>query len=178
MNKVVLWSGGYDSTLILNDLLKEDDNVKALTITHPQLPSIEQEKIAREKLKKKMKPFNHREGLARSDKEWCLETWLESMVPLIEKESTVYMGVHMGGMFNKESDYKYLLDTFGTYSKKKDLNIALPLMTLTKPQIIERIMKTDLFEDCWTCTKPQGVFQCGECVECKNLYKAQEILAK
>ncbi len=173
---VVLWSGGYDSTLILDDLIKKGKNPLAITVTHPQLPSLSNEIEARINIISKLPPFEHIDELYTGKEKWGLTPWVLAVIPHIADKAILYMGVHYSNNFKTKGDSEHIGLEFERIAKQynKKVKLELPLRKMDKAQVLNRLIETGLFEDCWTCTNPQGVFQCGECPECINLNEGLE----
>ncbi len=173
---VVLWSGGYDSTLILDDLIKKGNNPLALTLTHVKAPAIENEKSAREVIKKKLPPFEHIENMfgKQSDTDYLLEKWVADIVPHLANDVILYMGVHISENFKNRDDCNHIDLAFKNegIDEGKKIDMRYPLIGMTKTQVLNKLITTGLFQDCWSCSNPQGVFPCGLCVECTNLNNA------
>lgn len=198
----VLWSGGYDSTLVLYELLNAygAENVIAISYRYPWLDptKYENEKNHREAIKAKLKlrgkefsNFTHVEfdisqtaingDLLRAHSNMGLPqaaAWLLSIPLYVENHSCVYDGtIHDDDLtFQIDAYYK----TFRNVSKiiNKDIYLRQPYLYLNKSEILEKIFQYDLYEECWFCEMPVDIGKiCCECKPCKTHLSALTVLS-
>ncbi len=177
-NEVVLWSGGFDSTLILHNLIAKKIVPIAINITHTRNIMIPKEKESRDKLEKKLGHFIRKEYLIGKetdrDSDWTRDYMLNHFFKYIPDNSNTYMGLHM--LEERKPVRKHFDDfiaDFDTYAKKNKKNVALklPLEFMYKDDILEKMWELGLFTDCWNCEGPQGLLPCGNCIPCTRVGK-------
>ena len=188
---VVVFSGGFDSTLILVDLLEKGIKPRLLTFQcgqfgynrHFTSEIAAQEKIL-EYLAKKYDYEPNRDymklegdiiGWSGAEPSLFQQPFMLSMVSIGGRNNACYhFGYHRGDDFWSSSHNilaasEHLLAVAG----QKNIMFSFPLQLLTKADIIRMLnyyhFPTDL---CTFCYAPTYKGRCGECVACKTYDKA------
>lgn len=182
---LVLFSGGCDSTLVLYQLLQNQDireNVKTLSILHPQVGAQEPQKRARENI---FKEFQARELPTLRQKiefEYKFEEsmsspgeggitqpllWLPIAFMFAEAGEKIYAGYHKGDDFFKFHDRSLaLLDAMCEMHNRK-VYMEFPLEYMRKSDIIQELKDRRLYEFCWYCEFPEeNGGACKKCYPC------------
>jgi len=195
MNKaihVVVWSGGMDSTLVLDRVCSAnmDRCIWAHTIIWDMLNDlkVEKEKEARRNYlswaKKKGYDIAHRTikvtadmgapglGLAQ-----CL-AWFSYVIPYLPENSILYLGYHSGDDFwTKADDVSDYVDAAAKIGNRK-IELAYPLQFTSKCNILEEFKSRKIPMSCfWTCENPKRrngkIVSCGKCTPCIKLKTAK-----
>lgn len=188
---VVVFSGGFDSTLILVDLLEKGFKPRLLTFQCEQFgenlhyisESAAQQKIL-EYLAKKYDYTPSRDyirlegdliGWTGSEPALFQQPFMTSMVSIGGRNNACYhFGYHRGDDFwhsshNILAAQEHLLAVAG----QKNVMFSFPLQYLTKADIIRKLnyyhFPTDL---CTFCYSPTYKGRCGRCVACQTYDKA------
>ena len=186
MKKAMLFSGGFDSTYLLNYLMKHEDELTILSIKSNVLSKgkVIREENARKRILDYLKAkyynckltelevevnFNHTEssGLAQP------LMWLPFMYLLVSDEYELNLSyicddqaiIHM-------ADFKTILETASHFqTDKSKVIVKFPLRYFYKRDIVMRLIHQDkfLFENATSCENIDDEDFCGECVPCKCL---------
>lgn len=194
---VVVFSGGFDSTLILVDLLEKGFKPRLLTFQCEQFgenlhyisESAAQQKIL-EYLAKKYDYTPSRDyirlegdliGWTGSEPALFQQPFMTSMVSIGGRNNACYhFGYHRGDDFwhsshNILAAQEHLLAVAG----QKNIMFSFPLQYLTKADIIRKLnyyhFPTDL---CTFCYSPTYKGRCGRCVACQTYDKAIEEITR
>jgi len=181
--KYVLWSGGYDSTYVLLDLLKnssEENPVTAISINHVCLDKKQYklECITREKIKRQFKKDGyhllHRIINISSNMNVQIVDnslaqpfmWSTSVLSFLTSGDELYFG------YIKKDDFWHIKHEFNEMifgiakAMQKEIAIFYPLEYILKEDIIKELGKYANL--CWTCDEPIKNKQCGKCYKCKE----------
>lgn len=194
MSKLVLWSGGCDSTLCLLDALKEHKKqqqeatsadakkklelkpVWALSISHSACGGYRYERDARKKIRAALQSrgfdFKHTEITVKSRGSFHGEQrglvqplfWLSMMLVYARNSDDIVMG------YIKEDCIWHYRDRFmWAFSYLKDINdlegsLVMPLEWTPKHQVLTRLKKAGLLKLCWWCENPTDAGR--PCHEC------------
>jgi len=194
-NKLVVWSGGRDSTLLLTETAYEFSTEKYSIIAYSFVMDflndnkIKAERKARDNYLKWARKagynIEHREisvSFSKNplDQGWAQGlSWFSFIVPFIPNNSDVYFGYVQGdGIWlavNRFHDAYYYLKFIGD---KKDTMIHFPYAIKKKWEIIAGLQNYGVPEDCvWTCEVPikrkNKILPCGKCNPCKTLQVAK-----
>jgi 7-cyano-7-deazaguanine synthase in queuosine biosynthesis len=189
-NDIVVWSGGMDSTLVLDKLCSSGKSIWAFSVVWDLLDELktEQEKKARKNYLEyaKGKGYNisyyeinitanmgaEHLGLPQ------LLGWCSFLIPYLPKESNLYFGYHDGDEFWEFAlATRYFMD-WATYIGERKVKLEYPLKNMRKYQILEEFRKRGIPFDCgWTCETPvlrrKKIFKCGKCGPCIALKLAE-----
>lgn len=187
---IIMWSGGCDSTLLLVDACEAfgANHVVAVSYKYPWLDpaKCENERHHREILKAKLKlrgyDIRHTEfdishnklsgapihvvssGLPQSI------AWLLSVPLMCVKGSIIYTG-------DLKSDEEIVKNISKVLDR--DLEYRHPYRSISKADVIERLMYLDLYDDVWFCEIPNDVNEiCAQCIPCKTHMQALYCLWK
>lgn len=196
IDHVVLWSGGVDSTLIVDTLLSEGVDVTAIYINLTCIGKIKQ-KIERERISLLMDIFksrykNNRITLIEITTDvkapdfvgftgkWYAQPilWLINAYPYIRDNSILYLGYLADDcMPNHLDDFRKVLKDIDKFMNRK-LKLLLPLITFNKSQVLIESIKSGLFQHTWTCENPNdNETICYSCVPCKTLISAMGVIS-
>lgn len=189
MKKAILFSGGYDSTYLLNLLMKNMKDEDELIIVSIKSNLLANGKVLREdKARRRIldyleaKYYNckvrevggeinlnsdgHSNGLAQP------LMWLPFMYLMVSGECELNLSyicddqaiIHM-------NDFKTILDTCGSFQVDTKITVNFPLRYFYKRDIISRLVHEDkfLFENATSCEGEQEEDFCGKCIPCKCL---------
>lgn len=200
--RVVVWSGGLDSTLILADELAKDTayglgtgNVKAITLSgHRQLDraQIACERAARAEFKRwaKARGWKFRHETVRVKTSGDIDQnvgqsgmWLCHLMPYLRNGDTALFGYIRGDDF---WHHRHLfVSAFGAVaaSHYSDLKIEFPLEWHRKRDVVDGARRFRMPRRVWwTCDRPKnhptkvGHKPCGKCGKCRGIKRAHEDL--
>jgi 7-cyano-7-deazaguanine synthase in queuosine biosynthesis len=189
---VVIWSGGMDSTLVLDRVCSSnpDKCIWAHTINWDMLNElkVKKEKEARKNYlryaKAKGYDIAHRTitvtanmgapdlGLAQ-----CL-AWFSYVIPYLPKKSRLYLGYHSADDFWKQVDEVDNYVRAATVIGNRDVTLEYPLQYMGKCGILEEFKSRRIPMSCfWTCENPKRkskkIVSCGKCTPCIRLKTAK-----
>lgn len=187
----IIWSGGCDSTLVLYEILVElkarnDDRIiNAYSFYHSQLNDV---KMIWEKQKRNRflmwiedKGFNNKilnheinlnKDIIKIGSNSCCQPamWVSQILPIIEDNSVLFAGYHMGDDFFTYKVFRQWLKAFTSISNLfgKKTDFCVPLIYRSKNEIIKDIKNVNgLYENTWWCENASGK-PCGCCDPCIN----------
>jgi 7-cyano-7-deazaguanine synthase in queuosine biosynthesis len=191
--KVVVWSGGHDSTLVLQQLLSKvtvDNPIRALSMTHDQYDKIKTkcERKARSVILKKW--GNNKHKLIHPYEINVTSTsmvyfndykipgqpmfWLTGVFPYLRTGDEVYFGYISGDDFWHFKEE--FCNAFFALCKFAGITATLnfPLEYWAKESVLRETDKLGLSKICWTCEDPpKSKKPCGKCHSCINIAKAR-----
>lgn len=189
---VVVWSGGMDSTLVLDRVCSANPDrcIWAHTINWDMLNGlkVKKEKEARKNYlscaKKKNYNIAHRmitvtanmgaEALGPAQ----ALAWFSHVIAYLPENSILYLGYHSGDEFWEYALlFEKFIDTAAKISGRK-IKLCYPLQYMGKCDILEEFRSRKIPLSCfWTCEKPKRrgnkIFSCGKCTPCINLKTAK-----
>lgn len=186
---LVLWSGGCDSTLLLHNLLAQrraclsNDEVRAISITHPQLPANEENKRARTQASKVLEKLHgkfehleititHNDGAVRA-----IESGGGLTQPMIW---VLYASLHLLpaedlyiGYVKGDCIWNYRHELYAAFNSIQWINhrtgvLKLPLENTGKTDIIKSLKNVGLYRHTWYCEDPVKGKKCSKCTPCKT----------
>lgn len=188
MKKAMLFSGGYDSTYLLNDLMKKEDELTIVSITSNLLVNekVKREEKARERILNYLKAKYYNCTVTELKGEINLNNvapgyglsqpllWLPFMQLLIDGGYELNFSYICDDQATTHiDDFKKILEiTFNFRHDGEKLNINFPLRYFYKRDIISRLVHEDkfLFENATSCEGWNNEEDfCGECIPCKCL---------
>lgn len=189
MKKAILFSGGYDSTYLLNDLMKTmkaDDELIIVSIRSNLLANdkVPREDKARRRildyLKAKYYNCNVREEVGEinlyGDVYNCGLSqplmWLPFMYLMVSDECELYLSYICDDQtITHIDDIKTILGTCKNFQRRTNVTVKFPLRYFYKRDIISRLVHEDkfLFENATSCEGEQEEDFCGKCTPCKCL---------
>lgn len=189
--EIVVWSGGYDSTLVLDQLCSANPKKSIWAY------SIEWDMIARLKTKKEkevrknylkyaktrgytifhrtirikanmgVEHLGYAQGLA----------WLSFGIPYLPKDSILYFGYYNDDAFWKHLDNITAYVAAAAKISNRSISLKYPLQYLNKCDILRELEEQGVPQSCvWTCENPSGkkiIQSCGKCLPCINLSTAE-----
>jgi 7-cyano-7-deazaguanine synthase in queuosine biosynthesis len=185
MKHLVMWSGGSDSTYLLNRLLKDstkNEPVCALSIIWGTSLKDKSESIARKHLSEEFKKRGYHliykevklnsTGFASDTHNAQPIMWLTTLFQNIQNDAIVHFGYnfsdsfwHIKGKFVKAF---YALVNIRDITPP-DIKLCFDLEWEYKKNIIKRLKRERLLKYIWTCEFPKKVgVPCHKCDKCKE----------
>lgn len=190
---VVIWSGGMDSTLVLDQVCATNPEkcIWAFTINWDALNGlkVKKEKEARYHFNRRVILNNydiaHRTITVTADM-GATNTryaqglaWFSYMIPYLPKDSIVYFGYHSGDETTAECGplFEKLIKTAAKISDRK-IQLRYPLQYKSKREILDEFISRKIPMTCfWTCENPRRrsgkIITCGRCNPCISLKTAK-----
>ena len=181
MSRLVLWSGGLDSTLLLSDLATThpQDMVNAITVKAHTNTTAQAtcERKARKVLKKKLWNKNITYHEISIDNDFTNESnqmpiWLVNAIMCMRDGDELNMGYLSSDgadFWDRKVKLLNVFDAFVKFRGLKDATIRFPLQYLTKGDVITNLKKKKLLKYCWCCGQPNKGKPCGKCMKCISL---------
>jgi len=188
---VVVWSGGMDSTLVLDKVCSSnpDKYIWAYTINWNMLNDlkVKKEKEARKNYlsyaKKKGYDIAHRTITVKANmgapdlgQAQCL-AWFSYIIPYLPERSRLYLGYHSGDNFWKRVDEVDNYVRAATVIGNREVVLEYPLQFMSKCAVLEEFRSRRIPESCfWTCENPTKNLctpSCGKCFPCISLKTAK-----
>lgn len=175
---LVVWSGGCDSTLILNDLLVAGrDDVRTVAINHKQVGNNPESKAARQKIikhfAKKKITWEHEEveidtyGGHQNGGTIQPCIWLLNATCNLKANEDLYMGYIRGDdVWHYMEQVRSIFNNI-QYMTHKTGRLQLPLEWERKKDIKKRLNQTGLLNLVWWCESPVKGKPCNKCCSCK-----------
>lgn len=192
----VMWSGGCDSTMLLYELLRAygPERVVAVSYIYPWLTAqkVQNEKDHRIAFMAAMKlrglgDFRNLElkisqNNVIGDTVWVNQgaglpqavAWLLSVPIYASDDSYIYTGAIRNDDLTLRLESYHELFHGLTGVLRKNIKLREPYLYLTKANIIEKLIKEDLYDLTWFCENPSDghITPCGRCVPCKTHHSA------
>lgn len=188
---VVVWSGGMDSTLVLDQLCSPDMNqyVWAYAVNWDMLDNL---KVRKEKeARKNYLSYAKKRGYKISYRTIAVTAnmgaddlgpaqalaWFSYVLPYLPKNSVLHLGYHSADGFLKYIPlFEKYVKTAAIISGRK-IKLSYPLQYKTKCEILEKFKTRQIPMSCfWTCENPNKNLstggRCGKCIPCITLKTA------
>lgn len=202
MENIIVYSGGYDSTLVIHELLNRYPG-ETFTIVGFNINLFSSHKNRAENLyREKYIDYLHNDAKTRNFKYVKIdsENFNNAYSPLKiglngglaqqpyfvfmtsyfcpGTENNVFTGFHNGDCYFKyERDFYEIHNAVSNIMNKK-ITFHHLLRKADKYQVIERVRQLGLEEFCFTCEDPKGYFEaCGECKPCTEVIMANKRIA-
>lgn len=196
MNKLLLFSGGFDSTLLLAELVshaKDDDCITAFSLDYgitgeaklrreyeSQLLIIRELNKLYPKVKLKHETvsiyFNYGRDYIQNVKGLTQPIfWISNMIPFLKDGDELYLGyIREDQAILQEQNIYDLFNAANRIQENKDIHLKLPNKYYDKCDIIEQLISNypSLVEYCISCEDAyyNGIGKvCGKCVPCMHL---------
>ena len=187
----VVWSGGYDSTILLLQELEKHKTVNTISITFPGYNE-KKAKIEAQKRKELVEWVNKKYGWKVIENHVDLRanrgkrklfpcgdaiqqhSWLFIVLLFAPRGSTIKFGYIRGD--DALAGEKYLSETFNSANHflGKKLKYEFPLRYHPKHEILKGLKSWKALKFCWTCEEPTKTNKaCGRCNTCINLKMAK-----
>ena len=192
----VLFSGGYDSTLVLCDAVAEGHDVNCITVEPTfSFGKVERERNARKniidflrkKYNKKITVSNIKIDIDKSyytDGSYLTQPlfWLPSIFVLTQrdKDAEIRLGYICGdqAMYHRH-DLETMAKAVSNF-KDKDMNLVFPLGYMSKEDVIVELFENyrEVINFCTTCENiGEGEDYCCECESCRSVMRALKYIA-
>lgn len=189
---VVIWSGGMDSTLVLDQVCADNPSrcIWAYTVNWDMLNDLKVKKekeVRRNYLSyaaKKGYHIAHRTirvtaNMGAEDLGFAQGlAWFSYITPYLPKNSILYFGYHSGDATSAECAplFEKLIKTVAKISTRK-IRLSFPLQFKGKCGILEEFKSRQIPLSCfWTCEDPKRrsgkIVRCGKCTPCIKLKAA------
>ena len=179
-DRVVTWSGGYDSTLVLLKELLLYGHAECWTFNFCgySKSKFTMEEKARSNFKKYAKQIgwkiNHEtikigSSFVPSGFMPQQYMWINLLLAYGREETVFLLGFHKSDDFFKyKHNYERIIKHTNVCTGKK-VGINLPLEYMEKWEIIKEIRENNIEKYVWTCEDVEKNESCGNCVPCRSL---------
>jgi 7-cyano-7-deazaguanine synthase in queuosine biosynthesis len=191
---VVLWSGGADSTLVLNDYSKvssEGYPLIALSITgHPNLhgPFVKAQNAAQKRYlkfaKRKGYHIKHYRMKVGGNFVWGGDhsgtaqptVWLGALAHVIGHNDTVLAGYTQNdGFWHFNHQFREAFKAICALKELKGVTIEFPLEYTEKKNVLRRLVDGKIPASCWfSCDSTRNSKPCGRCSKCEDIKEARK----
>lgn len=188
-NLVVLFSGGFDSTALLNmavNTKKKYDNIKTVYALYVKSNLLDKGKVALENrhVKKFISHINQDEELVKlvtfkssfSDlEEYSYSDNSYDLIFINAINSVVHMiggadiNIVLNGSLDRDSRtyhlpyYKKMVDDFNMEYRGVDIRMEFPFIQCDKPRILDYLINNNLYQYCTCCENPSSEEFCNSC---------------
>ena len=192
--QLVVWSGGLDSTLVLNNLAKVSEKDNPIWAISFDTNFLTKNKIVKEKearknylryARKQGYHICHRTVKIRSDigvseLGWPQQVFFFSFIlPYIPDHCVVNIGFVQGDcVWTAVSNFREMFDKYKYVGGKTDVILKFPLAFKKKNEVLRDYRVSKIPYNCfWTCEHPVKlksgyIRSCGRCVPCETLRTA------
>ena len=196
--KIILFSGGFDSTLVLARIIKEakdGETIYAVTFDHNLTGTMklrreyESQLLILRELRKQFPKIKIHHEVIHIESNWISGDvsnnrgpaqsilWSCNLIPLLEDNDTIYFG------YNQEDQDTLHLENIDALifaackiQEGKNIYTHYPLKYFRKSEILGFLIKEfpNLIEFCTSCEaiRYEGEVVCGECVPCTHIKEA------
>lgn len=175
MTQYILWSGGCDSTRLLQQEAQSNPNDIINAVTIKEITPTKQGKMeekARSKLKKIL-PKNIRYHSVTVKQTligntWQMPYWLCYLTPNLSNGDVVkmaYLSSDGSDFWDKKND---LINAFNSIMKLmgKDAKLEFPYQYSSKGDVIAGCIAGKILKYVWWCGEPKNNKPCGKCMKC------------
>jgi len=191
--KLVVWSGGLDSTLLLHNLAKNSSEKWPIQ-TFSFIPDfIDQLKLEKEQEVRKnylryaeslgyhIKPHTIKISSSTYPTDgWSQQkSWFSFILPYIPDNCEVNFGYVMGDcVWLAVSNFYKIFQEFKYLGSFENSNLKFPFAFEEKWEVWQKFLEAEIPLDCfWTCEKPRRIRKkivpCGKCEPCMHLKSAK-----
>ena len=195
--KLVVWSGGLDSTTILDGLAKsstKENPVLTLSFEGNFLDSrkvVEERRVRKNYLRyAKKKGYFIENNLIKVNADitpeylgWAQQVfWMSFMLPYIPDDCDVYLGFIQGdGVWLAVSNFYTIFNEFRYVGGRENIALHFPFSYKKKWEVLKEFRAAKIPHNCsWTCELPivksSKVQACGRCNPCISLSMAKKEL--
>lgn len=196
VNLIVLYSGGFDSTALLNMAIKtkkENKNIQKVYALYVKSNMLNPEKVKLEekytkkfissinknndtnveflKITRDVPDLEEYAKYAENAYDLIFINAIHSVVPFI---GGAEINIVLDGTLDKDSRnyhvpfYKRTVEAFNLYFRTVDIWMEFPLLSTDKPRIISYILSEGLYDYCTCCEAPDGDEFCCSCKDHTN----------
>jgi 7-cyano-7-deazaguanine synthase in queuosine biosynthesis len=187
-NALVLWSGGADSTCLLHEMLRRDYNVRALTVIHPQVAAVKEQRAARANLKARFRRMGYAfkslevtvgHGTGKGGPpDFAAEptgedggviqpvVWLTAAVAYLLRDEDLYLGyIKSDCAIHYLPQLRLAFDQLKAVAGRKG-NLVVPMEWVSKAQVLNLLDAHKLTPLVWYCERPVRGKPCKKCSPC------------
>ena len=199
MSKLLLFSGGFDSTLLLAELVSHAKDGECITAFSLDYGITGESKLRREyesqlliirelnKLYPKVKIKHETVSIYFNYGRDCMQNvkglaqpifWISNMIPFLKDGDELYLGyIREDQAILQEQNIYDLFNAANRIQENKDIKLCLPNKYYAKYDVIEQLITNypSLIEYCISCESEfyDGVGKvCGRCIPCTHLKQA------
>jgi len=194
MKKIVVWSGGLDSTLLLNNLAKESSEENPVFAFSFKLHIIhdikdKMEVRARKNYLKYAKQQGYHiehnvitiDGPGYPSETWAQQkSWLCFILPYMPNNCEINFGyIQSDSIWPALDNHLKILENFQYLGGIGDSRLSFPFTFKEKWEVLKEFQEEGIPENCfWTCEKPlkKPITPCGKCEPCIHLKMAKQEL--
>lgn len=188
---LILWSGGFDSTLVLYDECVRSKKKglappRALSISHQNIGANREQRRARKLIAKNLRSrglkFKYCEvtisvrgkfGVCSAGGLTQPTIWLPTaMLYLKEKEDLLFGWCRSDDAMHYVGELRWIFQYMRDVMCKEG-KLELPLEWTHKYKVIRRLREASLISLPWTCEEPRNWKACGQCKPCLDLKTAR-----
>jgi len=189
---IVVWSGGLDSTLVLDQLCSSNPSkcIWAFSIDWDVLDNLKTKK--EKEVRKNYLRYAKKKGYDIVHRTICVKAnmgtkhlghaqalaWASYVTPYLPKNSNLYLGYHTGDEFWECASWFGKYVEYASKIGERKITLKYPLKYMSKYRILEEIKSRRIPASCvWTCEQPRKrrgkIVSCGKCTPCINLRTAK-----
>lgn len=195
--KLVIWSGGLDSTTLLNDLAKNSSKDNPILALSFETHFLNERKVIKERevrknylryAKKKRYHIDNRLVKVSSDmdvshKGWPQQVfWISFVLPYVPDDCDVHFGFVQGDcVWMAVSNFYTIFTEFKYIGDRKKAELHFPFAYKEKWEVLKEYREAKIPHNCfWTCENPRKrgskIQACGKCDPCIHLHMAKKEL--
>lgn len=196
-NKVIFWSGGFDSTLLLLETLKEnysDSVIQCVTVVSDRVGDAKnaRERASRDHIKEYIKNkfpkaiIQYREIVVKTVDDNSFNEgfvtfgqallWALTVIPFLEEDSVLLFGYLLNDHLSTCKFYGPFNTLLSSANElcQKNLTFDFPLITMSKEDVIREIIRhyPEILNLVTCCEGLALNDNCGSCGPCTNLKKS------
>jgi len=194
---VVVWSGGADSTCLLNHyagVSSEDWPIVALSVVaypHISRPLLQKQAEVQKRYlewaKRRGYHIKHHTmrvtgsfGYGREGNAPQPSLWLAALSQILDERDRVMMGyIRTDDVWHCMSEFRDVFDAFCKLKEFKHAKLEFPFEWEHKVDILRRLKKGKVPDRCWfSCDHTKDGKPCGQCSKCDELAAARALLKK
>lgn len=195
--KLVIWSGGLDSTTLLDQFARESTKEKPILTFSFETDFLQGNKVVKErevrknylKYAKKMgyhidsRTIKVKSDISVVGRGWPQQVfWMSFILPFIPEDSDVNIGFVQGDcVWMAVSNFYTIFNEFKYIGNRENVKLSFPFAYTTKCEVWKKFKEAKIPHNCfWTCEFPvktkTGIRSCGRCNPCISLVMAKKEL--
>lgn len=195
---ILLFSGGFDSTLVLADMCncaKPGSKIYAVSIdhnitgTHKLRREYESQLLILRELRKMYPDITIHHEIIKVESNWYLSDsmnarglsqpifWICNIIPFLEEGDCLHIGYNQDDQaILHEQDIRNMFSAALRIQEDKHVELHFPIKYLDKTEVIERLLTiySSVAQYCISCEADyyNSGKLCGECIPCKHIKQA------